>query len=98
MKYITGNNRNQMQFFSLEEYIHQYNEVRLIDLFVNSLDLQHFGFELNFSHTGRPPYHPKDLLKLYLYGYLNRTRSSRILEKECQRNLEVMWLMKGLVP
>lgn len=98
MKYITGNNRNQMQFFSLEEYIHQDNEVRLIDLFVNSLDLQQFGFELNFSHTGRPPYHPKDLLKLYLYGYLNRIRSSRQLEKECQRNIEVMWLMKGLVP
>src|SRR5690554_4303325 len=98
MKYITGNNRNQMQFFSLEEYIHQDNEVRLIDLFVNSLDLQQFGFELNFSHTGRPPYHPKDLLKLYFYGYLNRIRSSRQLEKECQRNIEVMWLMKGLIP
>lgn len=98
MKYVIGNNRNQMQFFSLEEYIHQDNEVRLIDLFVDSLNLEQFGFHLNFSHNGRPPYHPKDLLKLYLYGYLNRIRSSRLLEKECQRNLEVMWLMKGLVP
>lgn len=98
MKYITGNNRNQLQFFSLEEYIHQDNEVRLIDLFVDSLNLQEFGFDLNFSHNGRPPYHPKDLLKLYLYGYLNRIRSSRQLEKECQRNIEVMWLMKGLIP
>jgi len=70
MKYITRNNRNQLQFFSLEEYIHQDNEVRLIDLFVDSLSLQEFGFDLNFSHTGRPPNHPKDLLKLYLYGYL----------------------------
>ena len=70
MKYITGNNRHQMQFFSLEEYIHQDNEVRLIDLFVDSLNLQEFGFDLDFSHNGRPPYHPKDLLKLYLYGYL----------------------------
>ena len=70
----------------------------MIDLFVDSLNLQEFGFELNFSHNGRPPYHPKDLLKLYLYGYLNRIRSSRQLEKECQRNLEVMWLMKGLIP
>ena len=87
-----------MQFFSLEEYIHQDNEVRLIDLFVDSLNLQEFDFDLNFSHNRRPPYHPRDLLKLYLYGYLNRIRSSRQLEKECQRNIEVMWLMKGLIP
>lgn len=87
-----------MQFFCLEEYIHQDNDVRFIDLFVNSLDISEYGFNMKFSKNGRPPYHPGDLLKLYLYGYLNRMRSSRSLEKECHRNLEVMWLLKGLVP
>jgi transposase len=72
--------------------------VRLIDLFVDSLKLQDFGFDFNFVENGRPAYHPSDLLKLFIYGYLNRMRSSRTLEKECARNLELMWLLKGLVP
>jgi transposase len=98
MKFITGKDRNQTEFFCLEQAIGQENEVRLIDLFVNSLNISDFGFKLDFIENGRPAYHPTDLLKLYIYGYLNRTRSSRALEKECSRNIEVMWLMRGLIP
>lgn len=100
MKFITGKNRSQIPIFvsSLEETIDQDNEVRLIDLFVSSLPLSDFGFKLDFIENGRPAYHPSDLLRLFIYGYLNRIRSSRLLEKECKRNLEVMWLMRGLAP
>ncbi|MBD0296644.1 MAG: IS1182 family transposase [Bacteroidota bacterium] len=100
MRYITGTNRSQAVLFpqSLEEIIEQDNEVRLIDLFVESLDLSTFQFHLKGSFEGRPAYHPKDLLKLYVYGYLNSVRSSRALEKECKRNVEVMWLLHQLVP
>jgi len=78
--------------------ISENNEVRFIDLFVDSLDICDMGFKIDYVEEGRPAYHPKDLLKLYIYGYLNRIRSSRALEKECQRNIETMWLLKGLVP
>ena len=78
--------------------ISENNEVRFIDLFVDSLDICDMGFKIDHVEEGRPAYHPKDLLKLYIYGYLNRIRSSRALEKECQRNIETMWLLKGLVP
>ncbi|MCO5259876.1 MAG: IS1182 family transposase [Crocinitomicaceae bacterium] len=100
MKYIVGKNRSQMEFYSLEELISQDNEVRLIDLFVDSLPLSNFGFEAPKQNEqgGRPAYHPSDLLKLFIYGYLNRIRSSKQLEKECVRNLEVKWLMRELVP
>jgi transposase len=98
MKFIKGKNRDQIEFFSLNGVVDTNNEVRLIDLFVDSLNLGDFGFKVDFGENGRPAYHPSDLLKLYLYGYLNRTRSSRQLEKECKRNLEVMWLMRGLIP
>lgn len=100
MKFITGTDRNQSALFpaTLEQSIDQSNEVRIIDLFVGSLSLEDFGFEMNYVENGRPAYHPSDLLKLYLYGYLNKTRSSRDLEKECKRNIEVMWLLKGLIP
>ena len=74
------------------------NKVRIIDLFVESINLSDFKFEIKTTTEGRPAYHPKDLLKLYVYGYLNSIRSSRVLEKECKRNIEVMWLMKELVP
>jgi len=97
MKFILGKNRNQMEFYCLEEAIDSNNEVRLIDLFAASLDLADYGFKTTFIDNGRPAYHPSDLLRLFLYGYLNRIRSSRQLEKECRRNLEVMWLMRGLV-
>jgi len=100
MKYIQGQNRNQTCLFpvSLEDSIEFDNEVRLIDLFVNSLSLKDFGFKLVFVENGRPAYHPTNLLKLYIYGYLNKVRSSRDLEKECKRNIEVMWLLNCLKP
>lgn len=100
MKFIQGYDRNQTLLFpvSLEQSIDLDNEVRVIDLFVNSLPLKKFGFRMDFIDNGRPAYHPADLLKLYIYGYLNKIRSSRDLEKECKRNIEVMWLLKGLHP
>ena len=100
MKFIIGTNRNQLPLFasSIDEAIAQDNEIRLIDLFVDSLKLSDFGFNFDFVENGRPAYHPSDLLKLFIYGYLNRIRSSRTLEKECNRNIELMWLLKGLVP
>ncbi len=100
MKYITGKNRNQLTLFpvSLDDSIAPDNEVRFIDLFVESLDIASMGFREDHVENGRPAYHPKDLLKLYIYGYLNRIRSSRELEKESKRNIEVMWLIKGLTP
>jgi len=100
MKFIQGHNRTQTHLFpvSLEESLDAENEVRIIDLFVESLSLKEFGFDMDFIENGRPAYHPSDLLKLYIYGYLNKIRSSRDLEKECKRNIEVMWLLKGLQP
>jgi transposase len=98
MKFIQGKDRNQTEFFCLDQVISDDNEVRLIDLFVNAVKLSDYGFKLDFIDNGRPAYHPADLLKLFIYGYLNRVRSSRQLEKECKRNIELMWLMKGLVP
>ena len=100
MKFINGTNRNQLPLFasSIDDAIAQDNEIRLIDLFVDSLKLSDFGFTFDFVENGRPAYHPSDLLKLFIYGYLNRMRSSRTLEKECSRNIELMWLLKGLVP
>lgn len=100
MKFIQGQDRFQTCIFpvSLDASIDENNEVRIIDLFVESLDLNSMGFEVEFVENGRPAYHPKDLLRLYIYGYLNRTRSSRDLEKETKRNIEVLWLLKGLSP
>ena len=91
-KFITGTNRNQLPLFSssIDDAINQDNQVILIDLFVDSLTLPDFGFEFQFVENGRLAYHPSDLLKLYIYGYLNRMRSSRTLEKECGRNIELM--------
>ena len=100
MKYIKGYNRKQLVLFpsSLDDIIEQNNDVRFIDLFVDSLDIGGMGFELNHIENGRPAYHPQDLLKLYIYGYLNSIRSSRKLEKSTKINTEVMWLLKGLEP
>jgi transposase/arginyl-tRNA--protein-N-Asp/Glu arginylyltransferase len=99
-KFITGTNRNQLPLFtsSIDQAIAQDNQVRLIDLFVDSLNLSDFGFAFDFVENGRPAYHPADLLKVYIYGYLNRSRSSRTLEKDCSRNIELIWLLKGLAP
>ena len=100
MKFIQGQDRKQLALFPtcLDDSLDADNEVRLIDLFVDSLDLKSFGFYMDYIDNGRPAYHPGDLLKLFLYGYLNRIRSSRALERECKRNIELIWLMKGLVP
>lgn len=98
MKFIQGKDRDQIEFFSLSQAVSNDNEVRIIDLFVHSIRLADFGFKTDFIDNGRPAYHPTDLLKLFIYGYMNRIRSSRQLEKQCKINLEVMWLMKGLVP
>jgi transposase len=100
MKYLQGQNRDQITLFpvSLNDSVDAENEVRLIDVFVDSLKLDEFGFKLEHIENGRPAYHPADLLKLYIYGYLNKTRTSRDLEKECHRNIEVIWLLKCLKP
>jgi transposase len=100
MKYIQGQNRSQTYLFpvSLDDAVDVENEVRLIDVFVDSLVLEKFGFTVDHGENGRPAYHPAGLLKLYIYGYLNKARSSRCLEKECKRNIEVIWLLKSLAP
>jgi len=83
MKFITGTNRNQLPLFasSIDEAIAQDNQVRLIDLFVDSLELVNYGFAFDFVENGRPAYNSSDLLKIYIYGYLNRTRSSEFLRR-----------------
>jgi len=101
MRYIAGVPRQQRVLFpeSLDDYIAADNPVRFIDAFVDGLDLAELGFaHTRLAETGRPPYAPGDLLKLYIYGYLNRIRSSRKLEQECGRNVEVMWLVGKLKP
>ena len=99
MQYIQGNNRNQTYFITLDDQLATDNPVRLIDAFVDKLDLQKLGFTGTAPKTeGRPPYAPQVLLKLYLYGYLNKIRSSRKLEKECSRNIELQWLLQNLLP
>ena len=100
MQFIQGKNRTQSILFpeSLDQIVDPDNEVRIIDLFVESINLADFQFVIKTSKEGRPAYHPKDLLKLFVYGYLNHIRSSRHLEKECKRNIELLWLMKELAP
>ena len=100
MKFIKGDNRTQINLFSvsLEHAIDEDNEVRIIDLFVDSISLEDYGFKIEYVENGRPAYHPSDLLKIYIYGYLNKIRSSRDLEKECKRNIEMIWLIKALKP
>src|SRR5712692_9182174 len=101
MDYIRGVTRNQVILFpeTVEDYITEDNPVRFIDAFVASLDLRELGFRRGQpAETGRPAYDPGDLLRLYLYGYLNRVRSSRMLEREAKVNLEVMWLLGKLAP
>ncbi len=99
MDYIQGTHRDQTYFTTLNDGVSADNPVRLIDAFVDKLELQKLGFG-NTAHKsqGRPPYEPAVLLKLYLYGYLNKIRSSRKLEKECTRNIELAWLLQNRVP
>jgi transposase len=99
--FVEGIDRGQATLFpaSLEDYITEDNPVRAIDAFVEGLDLRRLGFtRVDPLETGRPGYHPAAMLKLYIYGYLNRIPSSRRLERECQRNLELIWLMGKLAP
>lgn len=101
-RYKEGRSRQQAMLMppSIEEYIDANNPVRAIDLYVDSLDLRALGFKHvgGGATAGQPAYHPGMLLKLYLWGYLNRTRSSRMLERETYRNLEVIWLLQDLHP
>ena len=100
-RFIEGVDRIQGTLFPerLEDWVGEDNPVRVIDAFVAALDLGGLGFERVVpAPTGRPAYHPDVLLKLYIYGYLNRVRSSRRLEREAGRNVEVMWLCGRLVP
>ena len=99
MEFITGRERGQYYIGCLEDSIDENNPVRFVDAYVSQLDISALGFKNSTpQETGRPAYSPKDLLKLYIYGYLNRVRSSRGLEKECYRNIEVIWLINGLHP
>ncbi len=101
LKHRTGLDRSQTLLFPerLEDYVGPENPVRFLDAFVASLDLHALGFaKAQVAATGRPPYDPAALLKLYLYGYLHRIRSSRLLEAECHRNVEVIWLLGKLTP
>ena len=99
MQFIQGNNRHQTYFSTLDQQVTADNAVRLIDAFIDKLDMQRLGFTgIVHKSEGRPPYAPSVLLKLYLYGYQNKIRSSRKLEKEACRNIELQWLLQGLQP
>ena len=101
MTSITGHDRSQMLLLpeAVDDYVGSDNPVRFIEAFVDGLDLAAAGFGgVEPKATGRPGYSPADLLKLYIYGYLNRVRSSRRLEMECYRNIEVIWLLRTLKP
>ena len=101
MGYVRGESRQQVYLLpeAIDDYVVAENPVRFLDVFVEKLDLAELGFtHATPAETGRPPYDPGDLLRLYLYGYLNRIRSSRRLEREAGRNVEVMWLLRKLRP
>ncbi len=100
-RFVEGEDRSQAKLFPerLDDYIAEDNPVRLVEAFVDGLDLEELGFKgVAPQATGRPAYHPSTLLKIYIYGYLNRIGSSRRLERECQRNVEMMWLTHRLSP
>ena len=98
--FIEGEDRNQATLFPerLDDYIAEDSAVRVIDVFLDQLDLSGLGFKTEPNDTGRPAYHPSTMLKIYVYGYLNRVQSSRRLEREAQRNIELMWLTERLAP
>ncbi|WP_081468444.1 transposase [Desulfosporosinus orientis] len=101
MPYIEGANRKQINFFpyTLDDYVSEDNPVRVIDAYVDSLNLEELGFEVfSAQDAGQKPYRREDLLKLYIYCYLNRIRSSRAMEAEATRNTEVMWLIGRITP
>jgi len=98
--FIEGEDRNQATLFPerLDDYIAEDSAVRVIDVFLDQLNLSGLGFKTEPNDTGRPAYHPSTMLKIYVYGYLNRVQSSRRLEREAQRNIELMWLTERLAP
>jgi transposase len=99
--HIKGQSRTQATLFpeALDDFVTDENPVRVIDAFVDSIDLASLGFEkVKTKATGRPCYHPGMMLKLYIYGHLNRIQSSRRLEEETHRNVELMWLLERLIP
>src|ERR1700759_460078 len=101
MSYIEGTHRSLSLLFppSLEDYVDETNPVRAVAAFLDALDFDEMGFgRARPAVTGRPGYDPRMMMGLYLWGHMNRMRSSRKLERECKRNLEVMWLMEGLRP
>ena len=100
-RFIKGEERGQLALLptSVDDYVEENNPVRVVDAFIDELDLEALGFDgVTPAATGRPAYHPSTLLKIYLYGYLNRVQSSRRLEREAKRNIEVMWLTGRLAP
>src|SRR5215813_5052218 len=100
-RFVAGADRAQSTLLpeSLDDWVDESNPVRVVDAFVAALDIAELGFEgVEPAVTGRPSYHPSCLLKLYIYGYLNRVQSTRRLEREAGRNLEVMWLLGRLAP
>src|ERR1700740_2305434 len=100
-RFVEGDDRKQVALLPecVDDYIGQDNPVRVIEAFVDELDLSELGFNgTTPALTGRPSYHPGAMLKIYIYGYLNRVPSSRRLERECQRNVELMWLTGQLAP
>jgi transposase len=100
-RHIKGQSRTQTTLFpeAIDDFVTEENSIRVIDLFVDQLDLLDLGFEaVNTKLTGRSGYHPATMLKLYIYGYLNRIQSFCRLEKESHRNVELMWLLERIRP
>ena len=99
MVHIQGNNRNQIRMLSLEQMVEATSMVRIIDAFIDMLDMEKFDFNyFKLNKEGRPPYHPSTMMKLYLYGYQNSLRTCRKLEKACKTNVEIMWLINEQKP
>lgn len=100
-RFVRGEDRRQDFLLpaSLDDYVSEHNPVRVVEAFIDELDFHALGFAgATPAETGRPAYHPSTMLKIYLYGYLNRLQSSRRLEREAQRNIELMWLTGRLAP
>jgi transposase len=98
--FIEGENRYQVTMFPerVDDYVAEDSAARVIDVFIDKLDISGLGFKEHAADTGRPGYHPRTLLKIYVYGYMNQVHSSRRLEREAQRNVELMWLTGRLAP
>ena len=98
--FIEGENRHQSTLFPerVDDYVEEDSVVRVVDVFIDRLDISGLGFKTEHADTGRPGYHPRTMLKIYVYGYLNQVHSSRRLEREAKRNVELMWLTGRLAP